>query len=108
MKVDKAEKEYARLRALFEGVDEKQLALIDGAIWEAARLRAELDRLQELAGQTGLIKVNPERPQMQKELPVSKMLVRTRANYLHYIAKLSGIIGRSLGEGEDDLSEYES
>jgi hypothetical protein len=99
--------EYARIKALFDGVDEKQLALIDGSIIEAARLRCELDRLHEIVKVTGLVKVHPDNPGMQKELPVSKMITKVRANYLSYIAKLSGVLGKDVGEEDDDLGEFE-
>ena len=44
--------EYERIRALFSSVDENQLALVDGAIWEAARLRTELDGLHAVVAQS--------------------------------------------------------
>ncbi|MDU6360278.1 MAG: zinc-binding protein [Clostridiales bacterium] len=99
--------EYERLKALFTGVDEKQLELVDGAIWETARLRVELNGLYNIVKQSGLIKVNPNNPAMQKELPVSKMIIKVRANYLNYIAKLSNLLGKNIDEGEDDLADYE-
>jgi hypothetical protein len=102
------QQEYSRIKALFEGIDEKQLSLIDGAIWEAARLRSELNRLNEIVKQSGLVKVNPDNPLQQKELPVSRMIVKVRANYLNYIAKLSGVLGRNIGDEDDDgLDEFE-
>lgn len=100
-------KEYERIRALFTGVDEKQIELVDGTIWEAARLRVELDNLFGIIKESGLIKVHPSNPTMQKELPVSKMIVKVRANYLNYIAKLSNILGKNIDEDEDDLADYE-
>ena len=39
----KVEKEYKRIRELFIKADETLLQLVDGAIWEAARVRVELD-----------------------------------------------------------------
>lgn len=102
-----AQQEYERIKGLFDGIDEKQLALIDGAIWEAARLRVELDRLHAIVKQTGLIKVHPDNPLMQKELPVSRMIVKVRANYLNYVAKLSGVLGRNINDDGDELAEYE-
>lgn len=107
MRLLEVEKEYARIKALFIGVDEKQLELLDGTIWEAARLRIELDNLYELINKSGLIKVHPSNPSMQKELPVSKMVVKVRANYLNYIAKLSNILGKNIDDEDDGLSEYE-
>ena len=98
--------EYERIKALFDGVDEKQLALVDGAIWEAARLRVELNRLNEIVKQTGLMKVHPDNPGMQKELPASRLIVKVRANYLNYIAKLSGVLGKSDIDEDDDMEEF--
>ena len=99
--------EYEKIKALFDGCDEKQIALIDGAIWEAARLRGELDLLNVIVKQTGLIKLNPDNPVMQKELPISRMIVKVRANYLNYIAELSGVLGRNVNEEDNDLEEFE-
>lgn len=101
------QQEYERIKALFDGVDENQLALVEGAIWEAARLRGELDRLNEIVRQTGLVKVHPDNPGMQKELPVSRLIVKVRANYLNYIAKLSGVLGKSIDDEDDDMKEFE-
>jgi hypothetical protein len=100
-------KEYERIKALFATVDEKQLALVDGALWEAARLRIELDRLNEIISQTGLVKLHPDNPALQRELPVSKLAVKVRANYLNYIAKLSKVLGASIDDEDDELNEFE-
>lgn len=101
------EKEYERIKELFSDRDEKQLQLIDGAIWECARLRVELNDLHDIIKKTGLIKVNPKDPSMQKELPVSKLIVKARANYLNYIAKLSNMLGVNVDGEDDELSDYE-
>lgn len=99
--------EYERIKELFSGIDEKQLELVDGAIWECARLRIELNDLHEIIKESGLIKVHPKNSKMQKELPVSKLIVKARANYLNYIAKLSNILGKEIEEDDDELSDYE-
>jgi len=99
--------EYQRIKALFEGVDEKQISLVDGAIMEAARLRVELERLNEIVKVTGLVAVNPAKQSQQKELPVSKMITKVRANYLSYISRLSALLGKNVGEEDDDLEEFQ-
>ena len=101
------QQEYERIKILFAGVDEKQVDMIDGAIWETARLRVELNNLNQLVQETGLIKTNPKNPLQQKELPVSRMIVKARANYLNYIAKLAGILGRRVDDEDDGLDDYE-
>lgn len=101
------EKEYQRIKELFSGCEESQMQLLDGTFWECARLRVELNNLHQIIAKSGLVKINPKNPSMQRELPVSKLIVRTRANYLNYIAKLSNILGKTVTEEDDDLEDYE-
>lgn len=101
------QKEYERIKSLFDGSDESQLSLIDGTIWEAARIRVELNNLHEIVKESGLLKVHPQNPALQKVLPVSKLIVQARANYLNYISKLSNLLGKNIDDEDVDLSDYE-
>ena len=98
--------EYDRIKALFVDVDEKQLQLVDGAIIEAARLRVELDKLNEIVKVTGLIKVDPNNPARQKVLPVSKELPKIRAGYTNIIFKLAKILGAGVNNEDLGLDDY--
>lgn len=105
---EKIEKEYIRIKSLFNEIDDKQLSLLEGTFIECARLKVELDDLHKIVVKTGQVKVHPDNFEMQKELPVSKVIVKTRANYLNYIAKLSNILGRNIDdEDDDDLEDFE-
>ncbi|MEG3040886.1 MAG: zinc-binding protein [Clostridium sp.] len=99
--------EYERIKKLFEGADEKQLELLDGVIIEAARIRVELNDLNKTVKLTGLIKVNPNNLTMQKELPVAKLAIKARANYLNYMSKLSNMLGINIDDDEEELNEYD-
>nr|DAM73815.1 MAG TPA: hypothetical protein [Caudoviricetes sp.] len=99
--------EYERIRGLFAGVDENQLALVDGAIHEAARLRAELDSLHEIVKITGLVLYDKNNPNRQKELPVSRMLPKVRAGYTNIVFKLSRVLGAVVNEEDLGLDDYE-
>lgn len=103
----KIQTEYERVKGLFADCEEKQLALLDGAFWECARMRVELDDLQEALKATGHVAISKKNPVLQKELPVSKVAIKVRANYLNYIAKLSGILGKAVTEEDDGLAEFE-
>lgn len=105
----KVQKEYEKLKILFIGIDEDELKLIDGCLIEAARLKVELDDLHEIIKECGLMKINPKNKLQQKELPISKLIVKARANYLNYIAKLAGILGKKVVIDDDDeeLDDYE-
>ena len=104
--MNEVEREYTRLKELFSEVDEKQLQLCDGAIREAARLRSELERLHKIVEISGLIKCKPDDPTIQKELPVSRMLPKIRANYTNIIFKLSRVLGASINDEDLGLDEY--
>jgi len=99
--------EYDRIKALFADVDEKQLQLVDGAIFEAARLRVELDRLNVIVNRSGLIKVDPNNPARQKSLPVSRELPKVRAAYINIIFKLARVLGASINDDDLGLDDYE-
>lgn len=98
--------ERERIKGLFDGVDEKKLALVEGAIEEAARLRADLDRLHDIAEQSGLVKYDPKNPARQKELPVSRMLPKVRAAYINYIYKLGKVLDKNIAEEDMGLDDY--
>lgn len=100
--------EFERVLKLFEGLDEKQLELSKGPILEYARLKIELEELHEIQKKTGSIKLSQRSNGNQEELPVTKVLVKTRANYLNYYAKLSNILGKNiLDEDDEELGAYE-
>lgn len=98
--------EYNRIKALFADVDEKQLQLVDGAIIEAARLRVELDKLNDIVKLSGLIKIDPNNPTRQKVLPVSKELPKVRAGYTNIIFKLAKILGAGVSDEDLGLDDY--
>ncbi|EDT71876.1 putative LIM domain-containing protein [Clostridium perfringens D str. JGS1721] len=107
-RLEKIETEYKRLISLFEGLDEEQLILIDGAILEAARMKIELDELAVIVNSSGgLVKVNPENVRQQKELPSSKLITKLRPNYLSYIDKLFKLLGKDADDEDDEMSDYE-
>lgn len=101
-------KEYERIKDLFSKADETLLELVDGAIWEAARVRVELNELHEIIKVSGRIKIHPTNKSLQKELPVSKVIEKTRASYINYMSKLSSILSTNIGDDDDEeLSDYE-
>ena len=108
MSVDEQVKlEYDRIRKLFDGQDEKQIELLEGVFWEAARIRCELNDLnviKENAG--GRVIVSKKNPALQRTLPISKELDRCRASYLNYKIRLLNVLGRNIEDDEDDLADF--
>ena len=107
-RTDKTRQEYDRIRDIFKESEPGMLEVMDGVIWEAARCRVELDELHEIVEESGLIRVHPKNPLRQKELPVSRQLVRVRASYLNHMTKLAKVFGQNAPEDDDlGLDEYE-
>jgi hypothetical protein len=100
--------EYERIKSLFSDIDEKQIEMLDGLFVECARLKCELDKMNIIINKTGRIKIHPNNPYIQKELPVSKVIEKTRASYTNITIKLSNILGKSITDEEDnDLEDFE-
>ena len=72
----KVKKEYERIKEIFSKADETLLSLNDGAIWETARIKVELDELHEIIKVSGRIKTNPKNPAMQRNYQYQKLLKR--------------------------------
>lgn len=105
--IDPEEAEYNRLKKLFADCDANMLALLDGMFWEAARLRVELNTLHLEVKKSGLVKMNPQNPALQKETPVSKVLPKVRANYANICFKLANVLGKKDDDDESGLDDYE-
>lgn len=105
--INAEEAEYNRIRNLFSDCDANMLALLDGLFWEAARLRVELNCLHSEVKKSGLVKVNPQNPALQKENPVSKVLPKVRANYANICFKLAKILGKKDDDDDSGLDDYE-
>ena len=106
-KQSEPKQEYERLRALFAEADESRIALADGLLWEAAKMRCQLDTLNEAALTAGLVKVDPSNPARQRELPVSRALTKVRASYVAYIQRIKSLLDVDTEEDEDGLEDYE-
>lgn len=105
--INAEEAEYNRIRNLFSDCDANMLALLDGLFWEAARLRVELNCLHSEVEKSGLVKMNPQNPALQKEAPVSKVLPKVRANYANICFKLAKVLGKKDDDDDSGLDDYE-
>lgn len=99
--------EIARLLKLFANADETKLALLEGAISDNARLRCQIEELNIIADKSGIVKVHPNNPSMQKELPVARQLTRLRASYVASCKLLCKELGGAAEEIDDELSDFE-
>lgn len=101
------QKEANRLLALFESADEKKIALLQGEIIENARLRCRLEELNAIADKTGLVKFNPQHPQIHKMTPVFSSLIKLEASYANSTRMLCRELSGNTEEDEEDMEDYE-
>jgi regulator of replication initiation timing len=99
--------ELERINKIFEGVDESVKELNRGLIHEAAFLFAENQVLRELLDKTGMIKINPDNPTMQKPIPAAKEYRQNLNTYATVIKSLSSALVVKQDLDDDDLEEYE-
>lgn len=99
--------EHDRLMALFERADDTQKSLADGLVWEAAKMRVQLNEMNKIIEKTGLVRIDPNNPLRQKELPISRVMAKVRANYVAYIQRIRSLMDIDMEDEDDGLAEYE-
>lgn len=100
-------KEINKLNEIFSDVDESYKKLVEGLIQDAAFLYAENYVLKQILEQTGMIKIHPDNPSMQKPLPIAKEYRQNLNSYSIVIKSLSNILQRKIDDDDDDMDEFE-
>jgi regulator of replication initiation timing len=100
------EQELEKLNGLFENTDESKRKLVQGLIQDAAFLFAENQDIKELLNKTGMIKVHPDNPEMQKPIAAAEQYRKNLNSYSIVIKTLSSMLPED-SEEDDDLGEYE-
>ena len=104
-------KEIERLRRLYEALPPKQLALAEGLIIQAARLRVRLDKLwAELQekGETEWFTQSDKTDPYERERPASRTFTATDKSYQSIIKQLNDMLPadkETAGGLELDLSD---
>lgn len=99
--------EIDRLKSLFPGADENKFNALEGLIEQAAYERIYLKRLNEQAIVSGLVKIHPDNPSIQKSLPISAEISKHSAAFTHIMDKLMKHLAIDLDDEGDGLDEYE-
>ena len=99
--------ELAKLTALFQEVEPAKRQLVEGLIEDAAFLFTENWELRQGLQQTGMVKVHPQHPEMQKPIEAARQYLRNANSYAVVIKTLNGVLSKNLlGDEEDELEEY--
>jgi hypothetical protein len=101
------QQELAKLNEIFVDVDISKRKLVEGLIEDAAFLKAENWVLKEEIAKTGMVKIHPEHPDMQKPIETGKQYLKNINSYSVVIRTLNGVLNKNILEDEEELSDYE-
>ncbi len=104
---DLYQKELEKLGEIFKDVEPSKAKLVQGLIEDAAFLKAESQALKEMMASTGMVKVHPRNPELQKSTEAAKQYLKNVNSYAVVIKALNGVLSKSIIEDEDELAEFE-
>lgn len=100
------QKEREKLNELFKDVDPVKTKLVAGLIEDAAFLFAENWFLRNSLADTGMVKIHPERPELQKPIEAAKQYRQNVAAYGMAIKTLNTILSKDASEGDDEFDKF--
>ncbi|MCM1567086.1 MAG: hypothetical protein NC238_14345 [Dehalobacter sp.] len=106
-KAEVYQKELQKLSEIFKDVEPPKAKLVEGLIEDAAFLKAENFALKQSITLTGMVKVHPQHPEIQKTIEAAKQYLRNTGVYAVVIKTLNGVLNKNMIEDEDELSEFE-
>lgn len=95
MAKSREQKEYERLNVLYSKIPANKRELVEGLLWQAARLRVSLDDLWadlQKNGNTEMFKQKNDGVEFPRERPESKIFANRDKNYLAIIRKLDELL----------------
>ena len=103
------QREVARLKAIYSGLPPKKLALAQGLIQQAARLKVRLDALWKDIQENGeweYFSQSDKTEPYQRERPASKTFTATDKNYQAIIRQLDAMLPAETAESTDELDAF--
>lgn len=99
--------ELKKLSEIFRDVEESKRKLVEGLIEDAAFLKAENHVLRESISKTGMVKIHPKHPDLQKPVEAAKQYLKNINSYSVVIKTLNSVLSQNAIEDEDELGEFE-
>ena len=100
-------KELAKLTEIFKDVEDSRRKLVEGLIEDAAFLKSENYVLKQQITETGMVKIHPQHPEIQKPIETAKQYLKNINSYAVVIKTLNGVLMKNIIEEDDDLDEFE-
>lgn len=105
-KSDEYQKELDKLTTIFADVEPSKAQLVQGLIQDAAFLLAENLTLREIIDRTGMVKVHPQYPDIQKSTEAAKQYLKNVNSYSVVIKTLNGVLMKNTIEQEDEFDRF--
>jgi regulator of replication initiation timing len=106
-KSDVYQQELEKLTEIFKDVEDSKRLLVEGLVEDAAFLKAENFVLKEAISKTGMVKIHPDHPDIQKPIETGKQYLKNINSYAVVIKTLNGVLNKNIIEDEEELSDYE-
>jgi regulator of replication initiation timing len=106
IKDDDFQKELMKLTDLFKEVDPGKVKLAEGLIEDAAFLRVQNKKLKQQMVETGMVRIHPQNPFMQKPVETAKQYLKNVNSYAVIIKALNGILQMDIPDEEDDFEKW--
>jgi len=101
------QKELAKLTEIFAEVEPARMKLVEGLIEDAAFLKAENFILKQQITETGMVKIHPHHPDIQKTIETAKQYLKNVNSYAVVIKALNGVLSKNVIDPDDGLDEFE-
>lgn len=105
-KHDVHQKELDKLREIFQSIEPDKARLVESLIEDAAFLAAENYVLRECMKTTGMIKIHPEFPEVQKPTEAAKQYLKNINSYAVVVKTLNSILQKNAVEGDDEFDDF--
>ena len=106
LKSDVYQKELIKLTEIFADVEDNKKKLVEGCIEDAAFLFAENYELKNLLSISGMVKIHPQYPDIQKPLETAKQYLKNVNAYSIVIKTLNGVLQKNTIEADDEFDEF--
>lgn len=100
----RVDEEYARLKVLFENVDESKAKLVDELLLNAAFLKVQLDDLKQKVKTYGAVETSNKGN--RRESIFFKTYLASLSTYQGIIKTLNSILGKDAIDGDDEFDEF--
>lgn len=105
-KEDVREAEFNKLNKIFEKIEEPKRQLVEGLIEQAAFLRSENFELEQIIKKTGMIKIHPKYPSMQKPVIAAEQYRKNSGSYVSVIRALNNVLQKNVIEEDDGFDDW--